>query len=240
MLIMGHPQFETQDDAGIGDGIPPIPEWKLDWTALSENLYDISDLDIDDEVRNVFTRLRNVFQWAQQIPFPTTRLHDLTCFVVHRLLLSAPGTDNTKFSPITECIRYAIILYMFLIQGPTYYSHAVIMNMIVTRLMGHLNQLESTHRIYDSLDIWVLAIGMVASTGTANYPWFIERARGLRAYLRLDNCDDVLFHIKRVLWLEILQGDNAFRPHWDSILGKNPLEPLTYAICASSSRALPS
>ncbi|KAJ6089946.1 hypothetical protein N7467_005162 [Penicillium canescens] len=240
MLIMGHPQFETQDDAGIGDGIPPIPEWQLDWIALSENLYDISDLGIDDEVRNVFTRLRNVFQWAQQIPFPTTRLHDLTCFVVHRLLLSTPGMDNTKSSPITECIRYTIILYMFLIQGPTYYPHAAMMDMIVTRLMGHLNQLESTHRVYDSLDIWILAIGMVASTGTTNYPRFKERARGLSTSLRLENCDDALFHIKRVLWLEILQGENAFRPHWDSIIGKDPLEPPTYTIYASSSRALPS
>ncbi|KAJ5297419.1 hypothetical protein N7508_007668 [Penicillium antarcticum] len=241
MLIMGHPQFATQDDTGIGDGIPPIPEWQLGSTALSENLYDISDLNIGEEVNNVFIRLRNVFQWAQQIPLTSTRLHDLTCFVVHRLLLSAPGTDTANSSPITERIRYAMILYMFLVQGPTYYSHAVIMNTIVTRLLGHLNQLESTHRVYDSLDIWVLSIGMVASTGTANYPWFMERAGVLSVSLRLDNCDDILFHIKRVLWLEILQGEKLFRPHWDTVFGdKSPLDSSIYAICALSSRTLPS
>jgi hypothetical protein len=114
------------------------------------------------------------------------------------------------------------------------------MDMIVTRLMGHLNQLESTHRVYDSLDIWIIAIGMVASTGTANYPRFKERARGLSTSLRLENSDDALFHIKRVLWLEILQGENAIRSHWDSVIGKDPLEPPTYTIYASSSRALPS
>ncbi|KAJ5762484.1 uncharacterized protein N7511_005866 [Penicillium nucicola] len=240
MLIMGHPQFETQDDTGIGDGIPPIPEWQLSSTALSENLYDVSNLELEDEVTNVFIRLRNVFQFAQKISIPSTRLHDLTCFVVHRLLLSAPGAESIMLSPMTECIRYAMILYMFLIQGPTYYSHAVFMNMTVTRLIRHLNQLESTRRVYDSLDIWMFSIGMVASTGTPNYSWFKERARRSSLSLQLDSCDAILFHVRRVLWLEMLQGENVFQPHWGTIFGgKSPLELPAYAICASSSRALP-
>jgi hypothetical protein len=218
MLIMGHPQFETQDDVGIGDGIPPIPEWQLDSTALHDDLSELSSIDIENPVRNVFARLRNVFQRAQRIPFPTTRLHDLTCFVVHRLLLSASDTANPQSSPITECIRYAIILYMFIIQGLTYYSHAVIFNTIVTRFMEHLKQLESTPCIYDSLDVWLLAIGMGASTGTTHYRWFMERAWAMAASLQLGNWNDALARIKRVLWLETLQGEDIFRPHWDAIL----------------------
>jgi hypothetical protein len=214
MLVMGHPQFETQDDVGIGDGIPPIPEWQLDSTSLHDDLSDLGSIDVDYAVRNVFIRLRNAFQRSQRIPFPTTRLHDLTCFVVHRLLLTA----NPQSSPITECIRYGIILYMFITQGPTYYSHAVILNTIVTRFMEHLKQLELTPRLHDSLDVWFLAIGMVASAGTTHYQWFMERAQAMAVSLQLGSWDDILVCTKSILWLETLQGEDTFRPHWDAIL----------------------
>ncbi|KAF7589268.1 hypothetical protein BBP40_004526 [Aspergillus hancockii] len=218
MLVMGHPQFETQDDVGIGDGIPPIPEWQMDSITLYDDLSDLCSVEVDYAVKNVFIRLRNAFQRAQQMPFPTTRLHDLTCFVVHRLLLTAYPPS----SPTTECIRYAIILYMFITQGPTYYSHAVILSMIVTRFIEHLKQLESTPRGYGSLDVWLLAIGMVSSTGTSHYQWFMERAQTLVASMQLEGWNDALFHIKSVLWLETLQGENIFRPHWDVILDGEP------------------
>jgi hypothetical protein len=232
---MGRPEFETQDDVGIGDGIPPIPEWQLDSTALLDDLSEFT-IDVDYAVRNVFIRLRNVFQRAQRIPFPTTRLHDLTCFVVHRLLLSASDTTNPRSSPITECIRYAIVLYMFIIQGPTYYSHAVILNTMVTRFMAHLKQLESTPRVYGSLDVWLLAIGMVTSTGTTHNPWFMETARAMAASLQLANCNDALIRIKSVLWLGTLRGEDIFRPHWDAILSPANQPGLPdFTVCVSSS-----
>lgn len=218
MLVMGHPQFQTQDDVGIGDGIPPIPEWQLDSAAVYADLSELTSIDIDYAVRNVFIRLRSVFQRAQQIPFPPTRLHDLTCFVVHRLLLSASDTPNHQSSQVTECFRYAIILYMFIVQGPTYYSHVVILNTFITRFMQHLQQLEMTPRERDSVDIWLLAIGTVASTGTTHYQWFIERARAVATSLQLGNWNDALVHIKSVLWLEILQSEDIFRFHVDAIL----------------------
>ncbi|KAI0130363.1 hypothetical protein BJ170DRAFT_731842 [Xylariales sp. AK1849] len=223
MLIMGYPQFETQDDVGIGDGIPPIPECRIN---------------VDYAVRNVFMRLLNVFQRAQRIPFPPTQLHNLTCFVVHRLLLSASDTPNPESSPITECIRYAIILYMFIIHGPTYYSHAVILHMIVSRFMEHLKQLELTPRVYGSLDVWLLAIGMVSSTGTTNYQWFTERSRAMASSLDVDNWNDAVVRIKNVLWLGTLQGEDLFRPHWDAILGSSyELGRPDFTLCVSPSRA---
>lgn len=233
MLVMGHPQFETQDDIGIGDGIPPIPEWQLGSTALHGDFSDLSSIiDVDHAVQSVFIRLRNVFQRAQRIPFPTTRLHDLTCFVVHRLLLSAASdTANARPSPITECIRYAIILYMFIVHGTTYYSHTVILNTIVTRFTEHLKHLECTPRVYDSLDVWLLAIGMVSSTGTIHYQWFMERARDMAASLQLSNWNDALICVKSVLWLETLQGEDIFRSHWDAILSAaNQPEPLDFPV----------
>ncbi|RMZ46129.1 hypothetical protein AFCA_003248 [Aspergillus flavus] len=217
MIVMGHPQFETQDDVGIGDGIPPILEWQMDPTALYDDLSELISMEVDYAVRNVFVRLRSAFQQAQRIHFPTTRLHDLTCFVIHRLLLTAPDTESSHSSSITECIRYAIILYMFIIHGPTYYSHAAMMHSIVIRFIDQLKQLESTPRVYGSLDAWLLAIGLVASTGTPDYQWFIERARIMAASLRLSNWNDVLVRIKCILWMETLQGEDIFRPHWDAI-----------------------
>ncbi|RDL36522.1 Uncharacterized protein BP5553_05874 [Venustampulla echinocandica] len=235
MIIMGHPQFETQDDFGIGDGIPPIPEWQLDSAAHCGHFCELS-IDLDYTVRNVFIRLRNVFQRAQRTSFPTTRLHDLTCFVIHRLLLSASDTANPQPSPVTECIRYATILYMFIIQGPTYYSHAVIFNSIVTRFMERLKQLESTPRVCDSLALWLLTIGMVSSTSTTRYQWFMERAQAMSTPLQLGNWDDVLVRIKSALWLETPQCEDIFRPHWDAILSAEDLPgPPGFTACVSPS-----
>ncbi|PLB49120.1 hypothetical protein P170DRAFT_357447 [Aspergillus steynii IBT 23096] len=220
MIVTGRPQFDTQDDLGTGDGIPPIPEWQLDSTT-HDDLSDLGTIEVDDAVKNVLIRLRNAFGRAQQIPLPSTRLHDLTCFVVHRLLLSVPNLTDSQLSPspITECIRYATVLYMFAIQGPLYFSHAVILNMIVTRLMDNLKQLDLTGSVHDdSLDTWFFAIGMVASTGTPQYQWFMNRAKALTASLQISDWSDVFTRVKNVLWLELPQGEDTFRPHWETVL----------------------
>lgn len=213
---MGHPQFKTQDDFGIGDGIPPIPEWQLDLTATHE-LPDII-LDVDYDVSNVFMRLRNIFQRTQNMQFPNTQLHDLTSFVIHRLLNRPSDAANLPQSPITECIRYAILIYMFLIQGPTYYSHENIVNTIVVSLAKTLNHLDATPRVYSSLDIWLAAIGMVASAGTAHYQWFLERTRIISTSMQLVETDDIQTRIKSVLWLETMYTEQIFRPHWEAIM----------------------
>lgn len=243
MIVTGQPQFGTQDDLGTGEGIPPIPEWQLDSTTHPD-LSDLGNIEVDFEVSNVFLRLRNAFQRAQQMPLPSTRLHDLTCFVVHRLLLSVPDpTSPQTSSPITECLRYATVLYMFIIQGPLYFSHAVILNMIVTRLIDNMQQLELTGPVHkDSLDTWLLAIGMVASAGTSHYQWFMSRARALIESSQINDWPDVLMHVKNVLWLETPQGDDAFRHHWETILNmSSPSIPPDVMICVSpgSSHGVP-
>ncbi|KAK4119212.1 hypothetical protein N657DRAFT_582184 [Parathielavia appendiculata] len=224
MLIMGHPQFDTQDDAGIGHGIPPIPEWQLDSATLEHAvpIADITVLNVDYDVRNVFIRLRSVFQRAGRVPFPTTQLHDLTCFVIHRLLLSAPDSTSPASSPLTECVRYATVLYMFIIQGPTYFSHAVIFNQTLDKLMKHLQRLESTPSVTLSLGVWLLAVGMVASSGTPHYQWSTRMARDTAESLILCTWNEASVHVKSVLWLETQQAEHIFRPHWDAVLNGQP------------------
>lgn len=222
MLILGRPQFPVQDDGGVGDGIPPISEWLSCSTALEGNTIPEISWVIDDEiVRTSLVRLRYIFNRAEGEPFSGTKLHDLTLFVTHRLLLSDPDTQDSISSPVTECIRYALILYMFIIQGPTYYSHDVILSSIVTQFIGHLERLESTPHVYDALDIWLLIIGIVGSAGTTNYHSFTEKIRGVCAYLHLTDFHDVLTYLKSICWLGGSQGEDILRPHWNSILVDN-------------------
>jgi hypothetical protein len=232
MLIMGHPQFDAQDDSGTGHGIPPIPEWQPDTATSQHHVPDIASLGYD--VRNVFIRLRHVFGRSGVVPFPTTRLHDLTCFVIHRLLRSTPDSTIQESSPLTECVRYAAVLYMFIIQGPTYFSHAVIFNQILDKFVRHLQRLESMSSVSPALGLWLLAVGMVASTGTPYHQWFTERARITTASSDLGSWDDVAVHIKSVLWLETPQGELLFRPHWDAVFNGEP-EPPDLSVDPSSS-----
>ena len=219
MLVMGRPQFATQDDAGIGDGIPPISEWQLDINAPVNDGIDLIDGHLDEAVGNVFVRLRHVFQRAQQISLPATQLHDLTCFVIHRLLLCAPSVPKLDTSTVTECLRYAIILFMFVIQGPTYYSHAVLLDTMIGHLKQNLKEYRSTPRTQDSLLVWILTAGMAASIGTQHYTFFVEAAQEASIVMQLNSWNDAFVHIERVLWLARPDSESIFRPHWEFVLG---------------------
>ncbi|KAM7198559.1 hypothetical protein V8F20_006089 [Naviculisporaceae sp. PSN 640] len=296
MLIMGKPQFDAQDDFGNGNGIPPPPEWQLDFTIaiLEQDLprvLGVSEMaveTIDSQVRHVFIRLHNLFHRAQTSPISSTLLHDLTCYVVHRLLLlhpdsnsadsslhnangpspsrstislsppstspsisfGQPSTEGLCPSPLSECIRYAMLIYMLITQGPTYYSHHVILNTLTGNFIEHLEQLDSdvsattivpdidalnphvhlqpfTRRtLRDPLDIWLIAIGLVAATGTQYYQWFKDRGtEAVLSLLSLESRNDltwegaILPRIKGILWLEKPKAEDVFKPHWEGILG---------------------
>lgn len=217
MLILGHPQFPVQDDGGTGEGIPPIAEWLLCSGGLEDDTIPELNWIIDnDTVRTALVRLRYVFRRAEAEPFSGTKIHDLALFVTHRLLLSAPDTEDLNSSPVSECIRYALILYMFMIQGPTYYSHLVIQSSILTKFTVHLEHLESISHEYDSLDIWLLMIGMVASAGTPNYSDFTRKTRDACDYLKLTDFYDVLTYMKSICWLGDTRGEELLRTHWDA------------------------
>ncbi len=225
MLITGHPQFETQTDAGFGHGIPPIPEWQLDFPASHDHhpLPNFSSLaGVDHQVANVFLRLQNVFQRAHKTPLSPTQLHDLTCFVIHRLLLSSSSSNDPR-PPLTSCVRDATVLYMFIIQGPTYFSHAVIFNQVLDRFARNFEQLQHQHTrsasllIHHTLQVWFVAVGMVACVGTPRYRWFAEQAASSINKVA-SGWADVLGLLRSVLWLETPQAEAVFRPHWDAVL----------------------
>jgi hypothetical protein len=219
LLIMGHPQFSTQDDFGGGDGLKPIPEWHCEGTALHHDPLSDLRIDIDSDVGNVLIRLREVFRRTQKTGLPTPRLHDLTCFVIHRLLLTAPGHNVPQFSSsITECLRYAVVLYMFIIHGPTYYSHAAIMNTMSTRFLENLRYLRKTPYVDASYHTWLLSIALVAASSHADCQWISERAKTAANSLKLGTWDNVLAHIRTFLWLETPQAEVIFRHPWFAIL----------------------
>ncbi|KAK2023092.1 hypothetical protein LX32DRAFT_698176 [Colletotrichum zoysiae] len=229
MIVTGQPQFETQDDAGVGDGVPPPPEWQLDSAALCEDMSALGDAGIDCAVRDAAVRLRHIFRRAQRVPLAPARLHDLTCFVIHRLLLSMPRGSDAR-SPAPECVRNAVILYMFIVQGPTYYSHAVIFNTILGRFVECLGQLHATRREYGSLDVWLLTIGMAASYGTKHYDWVTRRVRDVAHAMQLTCWDDALVHARGLVWLETRRGEEAFRHHWDALSDVASRPPLRYSL----------
>ncbi|KAK7450247.1 hypothetical protein Landi51_05318 [Colletotrichum acutatum] len=220
MIVTGLPQFETQNDVGVGGGVPTPPEWQIDPSVFDSNLSHLGDVRIETEVENVLIRLRSIFRRAQQVPLQPTRLHDLSCFVIHRLLLSAPEAVE-PYSASSESIRLATILYIFIIQGPTYYSHAVVFNTIVNRLMENLGDLVPHAHSCNSIFVWLLTIGMVASQGTQHYHWLTGLASDVVALTRETSWVSILAHLKGVLWLDIVHGEDIFRPHWETIFGSS-------------------
>jgi hypothetical protein len=239
---MGSPQFQTQDDIGIGDGIPPGPEWQLHSAVNHEDLPHLLGCDeIDPTVFNVFIRLRMILRPAQRMPLSSTRLHDLVCFVVHRLLLSVPDTEDSSTSPTSESLRYAITLFMFLVQGPTYYSHAVIFNENVRRLVAHLKRIDSNPRAHGLLSVWLYGVGMVAAAGTTYYEPLVERAGNVAGLLHVADSDEAMAHVKSVLWLDAPHAEGIFRRHWDAALnmgGRSTAPTPLASACSSAGRSL--
>lgn len=216
---MKQPQFEVQDDFGRGSGIPPIPEWQLNSFTANEEVWYPNEDRCDILTMNVFLRLRHVFHQANSVPLTPSNLHDLASFVIHRLLSPAPGAQTAPSTPYSDSIRYAIVSYMFSIQGPTYYPHGAILQDIMTQYIANLDKLESSFHTYDVLDVWLQAIGLVGTAGTADYQWFSSRIKTLTTSLSLKTWEDVFKCIKRVLWLDSPNSEAMFSAHW-TVLSK--------------------
>ena len=206
---MGSPQFETQDDLGLGCGISTIPQW-YSQSAQSAEVFNFSDLfkcDLDSPLTDIIDRLRMIFHIPDSLSISTTDLHDLTCFVLHRLLLLSPSTNS-----MSECLRFATCVYMFIIHGPTYYYHAVILKSLILKLKIRLEFLPPSETS-NALSIWLLFVGMTGAIGTEHHNWFVEKLRVVAIKRSLRSWDDVEPLLQTILWMKTTPG-SLFQQAW--------------------------
>ena len=166
MLVTGFPQFPTQDDNGLGDGIDPTSQWQVVSSVTPDAPgHDFTSNDLDPAMVAMISRLRAIFSHQGETPLTSTDLHDLTLFVVHKLLLLPPFLPAvTPRTLISECLRSAIVLYMLIIHGTTYYSLQVIITMVLYKLEANLKSLTLPERHeHRALRIWILMVAMTAS-----------------------------------------------------------------------------
>jgi hypothetical protein len=228
LLVTGSPQFETQDDFGAGDGISTISQWQYQISTheRNSNFLDLDALKVDPTLGNIVNRLRAVFGGVsstcqESVILTTTDLHDLTCFALHRLLsLSHFAGVDFQSSSTSECLRYSVAAYMFIIHGATYYSHVHILNAFIIQLQCHVGPLLSSLDSNQSLLLWFLSVGAVAATESNESNWFRGKAAAVSAALGVQCWEDVERHLKRVLWLET-RSKLVFQLVWDEILSSN-------------------
>lgn len=220
MIVLQSPQFTTQDDSGHGDGIAPTPLWYQATTSYEPSSQLLLDtLDLEPVVTDIVRRLRVLFHQPEQFPMSTTEFHDLTCFVLHRLLGLTPSSTLHKGSgnlqSRSECVRFATALYLLHLHGPTYFSHAGLQYNLAVQLKAHLEDCLDTLLPMDgSLVIWFLSIGLLATSGTPDYEWFRTQATAASSSLGARAWEDILPHLKNILWMEKHHIDCLFLQNW--------------------------
>lgn len=226
MIVMQAPQFPTQDGSGRGNGIAPIPQWYE--ATNNKNTGILMTLDVpllDPDILDITCRLHNLFESDQYI-LCNTDLHDLTCFVVHKLLLWSPQPcdDNFPYDLIASgSIRHALVLYMLIIQGPTYFTHARLQYATALKLQVQLEHTWYAMLLnHSSLALWLLSVGIVACDGLPEGQWFTAQARTAIGVLFLQTWDDVKVHLKEIVWLDSRVAEPLFQRKWDEIWAITP------------------
>lgn len=221
MIVMQAPQFLAQDDFGFGDGIAPIPQWY----QASSNISDLAPTLVntpllDSEIADVLCRLHNLFD-SEQYTLTSTDLHDLTCYAVHKLLLWEPQLQVDGVScdlAVSGIVRHAIVLYLLIVHGPTYFSHARLQYATALKLQAQLeytwfNMLLS----HEALALWLLSVGMVASDGSPEGQWFTSQARKASDALSVHTWDDIVLRLREIVWLDTLTAESIFEQKWQNV-----------------------
>jgi hypothetical protein len=217
MLVMGAPQFPAKDDFGHGDGISPIPQWQLASTDAEAPGRIFDDLGINPALGGTLSRLKSIFQDPRHPNLTNTALHDLTNYVIHRLLLLPPLIDgNAIQSAASECLRYAAALYMLIIHGTTYYSHTNLAHIIILQLRYHLMILAGTSYMHEPHIIWALSVGMVSTIGGEGHQWFVNETSAIAETLDLKTWEDVLMRLQSILWIRVPQ-EELFHQTWNEV-----------------------
>ncbi|KAF2844844.1 hypothetical protein T440DRAFT_409339 [Plenodomus tracheiphilus IPT5] len=226
LILTQRPQFATQDDCGIGAGIAPILQWiQAAKPSTGLPITPLDGLDLDLATSETLRRLRKVLHDSNSSGLSTTDLHDLTCFVLHRMLgqLSVNDSDNAREILLTsECVRKAASLYMLNIHGPTYFSHAGLQQTLVQDLRACLDTLLLPLLVsHSSVALWLLSVGMVSSEDEHELQWFNQQAKEAIRTLNISSWQTILAQMRMVLWFNSRQMERLSRDRWKTILGGN-------------------
>ena len=225
LLVTGSPQFEAQDDNGTGTGVSTIPQWRYEFPVEHHDadLLDLDSLGIDPVLSSVIMRARFIFGAFHLSERPqslsNTVLHDLTCYTLHRLLNLHPFASLDSAlgcANISECLRISISMYMLIVHGPIYYSHAAILFSLLLKLKNNIES-PAFADASESLILWILSVGSVAATGTYESNWFREQAAALCKKLNVRRWADLENHLKRTLWLES-KSAALFQQMWEDMI----------------------
>lgn len=220
---MQSPQFPTQDDSGFGAGLVAIPQWhEASPDSRDLTLLHLDELDLDPAICSILFRLRNVFHSSERNHLSSNDLHDLTCFILHRLLSWSPQqaeARNWQGQMTSGAIRHAVALYLLINHGPTYFSHAHLQYNLTLELKANITQsLDFLRLSHGSLTLWLLSVGVVASIDTPESHWFEHHARIIAGEQDICSWDDALGRMKGILWYNKQQTESVFRQSWEQIL----------------------
>lgn len=225
MILMQAPQFPTQDDRGYGNGVAPIKQWIEAECFPSEASHcSVQGLDLDLETEDALHRLQIIFRSIGASGLTTTELHDLTCFILHRMLRpTAPASGGWSPTPVSNCVRKAIALHMLTIHGPTYFSHAGLQCELVLQIQAYLElSLNTILHSHGSLAVWLLSVGMVTSESDDLRSRFVNQARTATIELCLTTWDQVECHLHTVLWYASRHAEELFRQQWNIVWATEP------------------
>lgn len=218
MIVMQHPQFTIQDDSVSEDtGIAPILPWHKAAEFYEDSAFPLTrTLGLDPIIGDILRRLRNLFHNPERFTISPPEFHDLTCFILHRLLIL--GSQQAPHTGTSESVRVAIAIYMLIIHGPTYYSHAGLQYKLMQELRVYLAECFSTvSSICAPLATWLVSVGMVASKGTPESLWFQAKAKDFTRNLGVYDWKGVLDHLEEVLWAPRVLTEQEFRESWELV-----------------------
>jgi len=231
MLVTGEPQFLTQDDertTHTGDGIAPIEQWNSTSAMLTSGLQlsgylgAKSPVRLGPETANIYQHLRSLLSSdGASTSLTNNEIHDLTCFAIHRLLSEPPvrEADTPESSAVSEIVRYGLAIYMFILHGHAYYSHAEILYSLVMRLHEYLEQCETAGcSLQDGcLTVWILSMGLMAAAATPEWNWFAQRAAAHHAVALL-SWADIVKSLRLVLWHTSSYHEQTLKLVWEQAL----------------------
>lgn len=183
---------------------------------------DLGCFQIDSSTIDVFLRLKKIFQGPENAYLTTTDLHDLTCFVLHELLRWTPQFQDADASETSsshsECFKCTIALYLLILHGPTYFSHAMLQHNLVAQLRVHIeNALKNLPCHHAPITLWIISVGLVASKGMPDAVWYGGKAADAADALALYTWDDVVACLENILWYKTPRTDELFKRAWEEI-----------------------